>query len=97
MLDLDSNHETTVMTTTNGAGTMPIDVTVTDDYEQMLTELRAARRPIVVTHENPDGDALGSLIAMQGILSAIGSTARCTSTTVTCRCRRSTRSCRCRT
>ena len=27
---------------------------------------------IVVTHENPDGDALGSLIAMQGILTAIG-------------------------
>ena len=35
-------------------------------------ELRSARRPIVVTHENPDGDALGSLIAMQGILTAIG-------------------------
>jgi phosphoesterase RecJ-like protein len=35
-------------------------------------ELRAADKLVVVTHENPDGDALGSLIAMQGILSAIG-------------------------
>jgi phosphoesterase RecJ-like protein len=72
MIDLGSKHETTVMTTGNGAGTVPIDAPAADDYEQMLTELRSARRPIVVTHENPDGDALGSLIAMQGILSAIG-------------------------
>jgi len=41
-------------------------------FEQALGDLRSARRPIVVTHENPDGDALGSLIAMQGILEAIG-------------------------
>jgi bifunctional oligoribonuclease and PAP phosphatase NrnA len=38
----------------------------------VLDELRAADKLVVVTHENPDGDALGSLIAMQGILSAIG-------------------------
>jgi phosphoesterase RecJ-like protein len=40
--------------------------------DQALQELRGAEKLIVVTHENPDGDALGSLIAMQGILSAIG-------------------------
>ncbi len=40
--------------------------------EQVLHELRAADKLIVVTHENPDGDALGSLIAMQEILTAIG-------------------------
>jgi phosphoesterase RecJ-like protein len=40
--------------------------------DQVLQELRGAEKLIVVTHENPDGDALGSLIAMQGILSAIG-------------------------
>ena len=40
--------------------------------DQVLQELRGADKLIVVTHENPDGDALGSLIAMQGILSAIG-------------------------
>ena len=35
-------------------------------------ELRAASKLIVITHENPDGDALGSLIAMQLILTALG-------------------------
>ena len=39
---------------------------------EVLAELRGAHRLIVVTHENPDGDALGSLIAMQAILTAIG-------------------------
>jgi phosphoesterase RecJ-like protein len=39
---------------------------------QVLTELRGAEKLIVVTHENPDGDALGSLIAMQDILTALG-------------------------
>ena len=58
--------------TDNGVHSSPIGGLPGDDYERMLAELRAARHPIVVTHENPDGDALGSLIAMQGILSAIG-------------------------
>jgi phosphoesterase RecJ-like protein len=39
---------------------------------EVLEELRAAEKLIVVTHENVDGDALGSLIAMQGILTALG-------------------------
>ena len=38
----------------------------------LLEELRRAEKLIVVTHENPDGDALGSLIAMQEILTALG-------------------------
>ncbi|MGO9819371.1 MAG: DHH family phosphoesterase [Solirubrobacteraceae bacterium] len=42
------------------------------ERELVLDELREATKLIVVTHENPDGDALGSLVAMQGILSAIG-------------------------
>ena len=42
------------------------------ERRQVLDELRAADKLVVVTHENPDGDALGSLIAMQGILQAIG-------------------------
>jgi phosphoesterase RecJ-like protein len=42
------------------------------DRELILDELREASKLLVVTHENPDGDALGSLVAMQGILSAIG-------------------------
>jgi bifunctional oligoribonuclease and PAP phosphatase NrnA len=40
--------------------------------DAMLDDLRAARKLIVVTHENPDGDALGSLVAMQGILTELG-------------------------
>jgi len=40
--------------------------------EQVLAELRAAQELIVVTHEHVDGDALGSLIAMQEILTALG-------------------------
>jgi len=40
--------------------------------EQALEELRAARKLMVVTHENPDGDALGSLAAMQEILTLSG-------------------------
>ena len=40
--------------------------------DQVLHELREASKLVVVTHENPDGDALGSLIAKQGILTAIG-------------------------
>src|SRR5689334_9898966 len=40
--------------------------------DQVLEELRAAERLIVVSHENLDGDALGSLIAMQRILASLG-------------------------
>ena len=40
--------------------------------ELILHELREAERFILVTHENPDGDALGSLVAMHGVLSALG-------------------------
>ncbi|HEY2160676.1 MAG TPA: bifunctional oligoribonuclease/PAP phosphatase NrnA [Solirubrobacteraceae bacterium] len=39
---------------------------------QVLEELMLARKLVVVTHENPDGDALGSLSAMEGILTALG-------------------------
>ena len=40
--------------------------------DQVLAELRDADKLVVVAHENPDGDAIGSLVAMQGILTAIG-------------------------
>ena len=40
--------------------------------DEVLAELRSAEKLIVVSHENPDGDALGSLIAMQEILVAQG-------------------------
>ena len=47
----------------NGAGA---------NRDEVLAELRSAEKLIVVAHENPDGDALGSLIAMQQILVALG-------------------------
>jgi phosphoesterase RecJ-like protein len=40
--------------------------------EQVLRAIRAGQRFAVVTHENLDGDALGSLIAMQALLRALG-------------------------
>ena len=39
--------------------------------ELVVEEIRGAERFLVVTHEHPDGDALGSLVAMQGVLRAL--------------------------
>jgi phosphoesterase RecJ-like protein len=39
---------------------------------EVLDEIRSAERFLLATHENPDGDALGSLVAMQEILTALG-------------------------
>ncbi len=38
----------------------------------VLDELRGAEHFVLVTHEHPDGDALGSLVAMHEILLALG-------------------------
>jgi phosphoesterase RecJ-like protein len=40
--------------------------------DAVLAEIRSAESFLLVTHENPDGDALGSLVAMQGVLTALG-------------------------
>jgi len=40
--------------------------------EQVLDELRGAQKFLLTTHERPDGDAVGSLAAMQGVLAALG-------------------------
>ena len=42
----------------------------------VLEEIRRAEQFVLVTHENPDGDALGSLQAMQEILTALGKDSR---------------------
>jgi phosphoesterase RecJ-like protein len=42
------------------------------DTEQVLAELRGAERFLLTTHEGPDGDALGSLLAMQAMLTQLG-------------------------
>jgi phosphoesterase RecJ-like protein len=48
------------------------ELRLASDREALLAELRAAERLVVVSHENPDGDALGSLVAMQQILTQLG-------------------------
>ena len=40
--------------------------------ELVLTRLRDDQRFVLAAHENPDGDALGSLLAMHGLLQALG-------------------------
>jgi len=40
--------------------------------ERTLEEIRGGDRFLLVTHEHPDGDALGSLVAMHGVLTALG-------------------------
>jgi bifunctional oligoribonuclease and PAP phosphatase NrnA len=47
-------------------------VSVTTEQEQVVAELRAADKLLLTTHENPDGDALGSLLAMHDILAQLG-------------------------
>ena len=50
----------------------PATTDTTASREKILRELRDADRFILVTHENPDGDALGSLVAMNEILGRLG-------------------------
>ena len=45
---------------------------VATELDEVVDELRQAERLLLVTHENPDGDALGSLLAMHEILIALG-------------------------
>ena len=45
---------------------------MSDDRTQVLEELRAADKLLLTTHENPDGDALGSLRATQLVMEALG-------------------------
>jgi phosphoesterase RecJ-like protein len=47
-------------------------MSVATEQEQVVIELRAAEKLLLTTHENPDGDALGSLLAMHGILTQLG-------------------------
>jgi bifunctional oligoribonuclease and PAP phosphatase NrnA len=47
-------------------------VSVATEQESVVAELRAADKFLLTTHENPDGDALGSLLAMDAILKQLG-------------------------
>src|SRR3954451_22358436 len=45
---------------------------LTSDIDLVTEEIRAGDRFLLTTHENPDGDALGSMLATQRILEALG-------------------------
>ena len=45
---------------------------VVTDLDQVVGELRQADKLLLTTHENPDGDALGSLLATHQILTLLG-------------------------
>ena len=47
-------------------------MSIATEQEAVLAELRAADKLLLTTHENPDGDALGSLLAMHWILQQLG-------------------------
>ena len=42
------------------------------ELDQVVEELRLADKLLLTTHENPDGDALGSLLGMHGVLEQLG-------------------------
>lgn len=44
----------------------------TDARSRVLERLRRAERFLLVTHEDPDGDALGSLVGLHGVLRGLG-------------------------
>jgi len=44
--------------------------------ERVLERIRADSRFVLAAHESPDGDALGSLVGMQGLLTALGKDSR---------------------
>jgi phosphoesterase RecJ-like protein len=46
--------------------------TLASDLDAVVEELRAADRFLLTTHEGPDGDALGSLLAMHHVLVQLG-------------------------
>ena len=45
---------------------------VATEQGQVVEELRSAEKLLLTTHENPDGDALGSLLGMHWILQQLG-------------------------
>jgi phosphoesterase RecJ-like protein len=49
-----------------------VSATDTAEQQEMAAELSRESRFLLTTHENPDGDALGSLLAMHEILKQLG-------------------------
>jgi bifunctional oligoribonuclease and PAP phosphatase NrnA len=48
------------------------ETVLTSDLDLVAEEIRAGDKFLLTTHENPDGDALGSLLATHQILEALG-------------------------
>ncbi len=44
----------------------------TEDFEQVVAELERGSKFLLTTHQNPDGDALGSLLGMHELLGRLG-------------------------
>jgi bifunctional oligoribonuclease and PAP phosphatase NrnA len=47
-------------------------VTPVEDFEQVIAEIERGQKFLLTTHQNPDGDALGSLSGMHELLGALG-------------------------
>jgi bifunctional oligoribonuclease and PAP phosphatase NrnA len=47
-------------------------MSIATGHEEVLAELRSSDKLLLTTHENPDGDALGSLLGMHLILEQLG-------------------------
>lgn len=47
-------------------------MTGSEDFERVIAEISRGRKFLLTTHQNPDGDALGSLLGMHGLLRALG-------------------------
>jgi phosphoesterase RecJ-like protein len=47
-------------------------VSVAVELDAVIEEIRSAQRFLLTTHENPDGDALGSLLGMHELLKQLG-------------------------
>ena len=50
----------------------PVETVAQDARQQVLDALRSGEKFVLLTHEHPDGDALGSLVGMHGVLTALG-------------------------
>jgi bifunctional oligoribonuclease and PAP phosphatase NrnA len=48
-----------------------VSTPITDARTQVVEELRDGDRFLLVTHENPDGDAVGSLVGLLGVLRSL--------------------------
>lgn len=51
-----------------------MDYVTTVTHAELVARLRAAKRPFITTHFKPDGDAIGSVLALARALRSLGST-----------------------